>query len=272
MPQAFGISEFKPLSVGAVVTGAVQLYRDNFKQYLKIAFFSTLWLIVPVFGWAKGLAGFALISRLAFNEISGKSEDEQVARSIVDQRKWTFLGALLLLFLFYTLFYIGAISIALALGFMFGALGFASNPNPVFTALVFLLAFLVTFSAILWIVTRFFIQDVALAIEDGSGASGSLKRSWSLTKGSVFRLQLVILVGTLITGPFVLISQGVSFAFQSFSGVDANPLVALVLSFALIGITLTNSALLSPFWQAIKALVYADLLTRREGVDLELRG
>lgn len=275
MSQAFGISEFKPLSIGAVVTGAVQLYRDNFKEYFKIAFFSTLWLIVPVFGWAKGIAGFALISRLAFNQISGRSESFDQAFSIVDRRKWKFLGAILLFFVIYFLAYIASIFAIFVPLIPLISLGQSLQSNPLtligFGLALLLIVFLVI-GFLFWMATRFFVQDVALAIEEGLGAAGTLQRSWVLTKGSVFRLQLVLLVATLITGPFLIVSQLVSFAFQSATRSDANPVLALLFTLVLLGVTLANSAFLTPFWQSVKALVYADLLVRREGVDLDLRG
>lgn len=272
MSQAFGISEFKPLSVGAIVSGAIQLYRVNFKQYFKIAFFAILWAFIPIYGWAKYVAELALISRLAFDEIRGRPEDLQATRRVTDQRKWKFLGAVLLFILIFALCYIAAVAVGFAMGFALASSGIAQDQNPIVLVLLALLFFLIGFSTFLWIATRFFIQDVVLAVEESLGAAGSLQRSWTLTKGSVFRLQLVLLVATLITGPFLIISQVASFAFQSLTGPDANPLVTVLLFLVLIAVTIANSALLSPFWQAIKALVYADLLTRREGVDLDLRG
>jgi membrane-anchored glycerophosphoryl diester phosphodiesterase (GDPDase) len=266
MSQSFGISEFKPLSIGAVVTGAVQLYRDNFKQYFMVALFATLWAFIPIYGTARYAAEAALISRLAFNQISGRSENLETGYSIVNQRKWSFLGAFFLYALYIVLFYAVAFGVGAVLAIALQA------ANPVFLAIGGLLYLLLFISLLFWIATRYFIQDVTLAVEDGLGASGALKRSWVLTKGSVFRLQLVLLVSTLIATPFLILSQAASLIAQTLLGTDPNLIGTILLLVVFFGATVANGALLTPFWQAVKALIYADLLTRREGVDLELRG
>jgi hypothetical protein len=272
MSQSFGISEFRPLSIGAVVTGAVQLYRDNFKQYSKIAFFAILWAFVPIYGWAKSLAEASLITRLAFNQITDRAEDFEVARRVVDERKWKFLGAILLYIAIFIPFYIGIVIVGAIPVFVLSALGFLKDQNPFAFGFVALLFFLIVFSLLLWFATRFIVQDVVLAVEAGSGASGALKRSWNLTKGSVFRLQLVVLVATLMTGPFFVLSRVVSFAMKSLMGSESSPASFALYLFVFSGLTVVNSSFLTPFWQTVRALIYADLLTRREGVDLDLRG
>jgi hypothetical protein len=272
MAQSFGISEFRPLSIGAVVTGAVQLYRDNFKQYFKIAFFAILWAFVPIYGWAKSIAEAGLIARLAFNQITDRTEDFEVAHRVVDERKWKFLGAVLLYIAIFIPFYFGVVIVGAIPVFVFTALGILQTQNPFALGFAVLLLFLIVFTLLLWFATRFIVQDVALAVEEGLGASRALKRSWSLTKGSVFRLQLVVLVATLITGPFYVFSQIFSFATQRLMGSDPSPTNLTLYFLMFSGLTVANSALLTPFWQAVKALIYADLLTRREGADLDLRG
>jgi hypothetical protein len=267
MSQAFGISEFKPLSIGAVVTGAVQLYRDNFKQYFKVAFFATLWAFIPIYGTARYAAESGLISRLAFNQISGRSETLAEGYRIVDQRKWSFLGAFFLFSLFIVIFYLVGVGIGAAL-----LIALQSAANILLLPIVGLLYLLLFITLLFWIATRYFIQDVTLAVEEGLGANGALKRSWALTKGSVFRLQLVLLVATLITFPFILLSQTASVVTQSLVGSDTNLIGNILLLLVFVGATVVNGAFLTPFWQAVKALIYADLITRREGVDLDLRG
>ena len=90
-----------PLSVGNVVSASLRIYRDHFKSYLGLALVASLWLFVPVYGWAKYSAIAALISRLAFGEVRENPETVSDARREVDPRKWSFFGAGILTVLIY---------------------------------------------------------------------------------------------------------------------------------------------------------------------------
>ncbi|UWU46657.1 hypothetical protein [Limnospira platensis] len=60
----------KSLNLGDVISAGFRIYRDHFKQYFTMAFFGFLWLIVPIYGWAKFAAISGAIARLAFFEVS----------------------------------------------------------------------------------------------------------------------------------------------------------------------------------------------------------
>ena len=45
----------------------------------------------------------------------------------------------------------------------------------------------------------------------------------------------------------------------------------IILFLLLIGLSFASGALLMPFWQAIKAVIYYDIRSRREGIDLQIR-
>src|SRR4028118_994496 len=90
-----------PLSVGNVVSASLRIYRDHFKSYFGLAFVASLWLFVPVIGWAKYSAISALISRLAFGEVSEKPETVSDARRQVNPRMWRFLWAGILTYLIF---------------------------------------------------------------------------------------------------------------------------------------------------------------------------
>ncbi|MEC4986148.1 MAG: DUF975 domain-containing protein, partial [Oscillatoria sp. PMC 1076.18] len=88
----------QPLTIGNIVNVSINLYRQNFKLYLRLALFAFLWLLVPLYGWAKFLANSALISRLTFNELIGKPETLKSARSYLKTRTWGFLFTTILVF------------------------------------------------------------------------------------------------------------------------------------------------------------------------------
>jgi hypothetical protein len=73
---------------------------------------------------------------------------------------------------------------------------------------------------------------------------------------------MIYFVAFLITIPLSLVvNLVVAFLPQD------NPITFLI-SLAL---SILMGALLIPFWQAIKAVIYYDLRTQKEGIDLEIR-
>ncbi len=81
------------LSIGDVVTLALKIYLFQFKQYFKIALFAHLWLLVPVYGWAKFFAQLALISRLVFRQLIDRPENYAVCQKQINSQFWKYLQA-----------------------------------------------------------------------------------------------------------------------------------------------------------------------------------
>jgi len=107
----------KPLSVGNVVSAGLRIYRDNFKKYYRLAFISSLWAWIPIYGTAKFYAYQGLISRLAYGEIIEQPETVRDANRHVKGRMWSFLGAAILVWLRFLLAYIlGLLAIILVVG------------------------------------------------------------------------------------------------------------------------------------------------------------
>jgi hypothetical protein len=136
-----------------------------------------------------------------------------------------------------------------------------------------------------WLSIRLFVPEVILAIEPDVKNVNSIPRSWNLTQGSTLRIGGVLLVAFLVTCPLyflaivpAIVIAGVMFPFQLLSGrMDPSPaatfqmLAGLGLAF-LVYIVLLQlvQILVLPFWQSVKAVVYYDLRSRREGLDLRL--
>ena len=59
-------------TVGNTITVAVAIYRNNFKKFLKLSLVAHLWLLVPIYGWARYFAIAAWISKLSFDELTNK--------------------------------------------------------------------------------------------------------------------------------------------------------------------------------------------------------
>lgn len=272
-------SPIQPLNIGDVVTGGFRLYRSHIKDYFLIALKAYVWLLVPIYGWAKYYALSALISRLSFGELVNQPEDVKKGQNFVNSRLGQFLLQMLLMFLIY-------IGIGLGLGIVFalfggvlGAIiaGLGQNNNPGFIILAVLLGIIL--SAVLligffWVLTRFYLVDVPLAIEDNVNATSAISRSLELTKGNVWRIFGVTFIAFLITLPLQIVVQVISFVLQIVFTplIQQNSGIFTLLYFLLIlAISFSSGAVIVPFWQAIKATVYYDLRSRREGLGLRLR-
>jgi len=265
-------SPIQPLSIGNVVTAGVRLYRSNLKTYLRLASQAYLWVLLPIYGWAKYAAISGLISRLAFGELINQPESVNTARNQIEPRLWSFLRIMfqvgVSLFLIY-------IALAILGGFVAGMLGFILSSVlgssgiiaiAVFTALLILV---IVLGGLTWFYSRWVIAEVPLAVEENINGGESIARSWDLTKTSVLRIQGIVVVAFVVTLPILILFSYLpqllllrlergSFTYT------IGYLITLLIS-------LVGGVFVMPFWQTIKAVLYYDLRTRREGLGLKLR-
>jgi len=261
-----------PLSVGNVVSASLRIYRDHFKSYLGLAFVATLWSLVPIYGWAKYSAILGLISRLAFGEVREKPETVSDARREVNPRLWRFLWAGILTFLIY-------IGVSLVGGIAMGILAvgagaiFGQN-SPIVAVLLVVVTVIAFFIIYIRIISRLLIVELPLAMENNIGASSAIGRSWELTKGSVGRIQWIVFVGILVSLPLTIVVQILSWIVQSVLtavlGAESG-IFFLVYYLLILLLSFGSGALVTPFWQAMKAIIYYDLRSRKEGLGLQIR-
>ncbi len=269
----------QPLSIGNVVSAGLRIYRDHFQQYYGLAFKAYLWVLVPVYGWAKFPALSAAISRLVFGELTGKPETVSVAQSRVNRRLWSFLiaGILVFLILFGVLFAALVVYAIISgiLGTIVGGVfnSITSTPIRIILSIVLALVFLVASFAFIygymWLFARLSVVELPLAIEDNMNATSAISRSWNLTEGFARRICGVVFITFLISLPISILIQVVS-NIQLFLP-EIIPSDAPIFSFLFLVLMLAFNALLIPLWQSIKAVIYYDLRTRREGMGLQIR-
>ena len=258
------------VSIGNVISAAVRIYRDHFKLYYGLAFSGYLWGIVPIYGWAKSSAISALISRLAYSEVIERPETVNEARSYVMPRMWSFLWAGILVGLIYFGIALGAMIVFAIVGGVIAAI-IGESSTKIF---VFVVLGLVFFFGYICLVLRLSIVDLSLAIENNVDATSAISRSWNLTKGFVLQLIVIGFVAFLILIPIYIAVQIISTLIQGFLGTLVTPdsPTFFLLSYLLVlPLSIASGSLLIPFWQAIKAVVYYDLRTRKEGLGLEIR-
>lgn len=302
LPEPMG-----PMTIGNVVSAGLVLYRSHLKPYLSVALFAILWILLPIllsipisvfyvnkvlplsalwliisawlvlfyYSFAQYLTNSALISRLGYAELVSKPETINDARKLLNRRCWSFslqglLIGILLVVAYIILVIVGSIlgGIVVAIfGFLVPTLGSVASALGVGIGVVII--FLIVLLGISVIYARFMVADVVLAVEDGSKVVESISRSWDLTKDSAFRIMGVVLVASLVTLPILFLTSYIpqilmlnvergSTAFWTIY------IISLVLSMA-------SGILIMPFWQAVKAVVYYDLRSRREGLGLQLR-
>ncbi|MBF2007702.1 MAG: DUF975 domain-containing protein [Chlorogloeopsis fritschii C42_A2020_084] len=272
-------SSLQTLSIGNVVSTGFLLYRSHLKKYFLLALKAYMWLFIPIYGWAKFFALTALISRLAFADLVNQPESIASGQRFVNSRLWQYLITMLLIFLLGMGIGIAIIVLFLILSILsallVGGIGQQGNPTIYIIfgliAIVFMIFMMV---AILWLITRFYLVEVPLSIEDNLNSTSTISRSWELTQGYVWRILLISLVGFLITIPIQVFAQIISFILQGVFTplLRQNSIIFGVLFFVLtIILSFGSGALILPFWQTLKAVVYYDIRSRKEGLDLKLR-
>ncbi|MBW4561908.1 MAG: DUF975 domain-containing protein [Mojavia pulchra JT2-VF2] len=271
-------SPMQPLSVGNVVSAGMRLYRSHLKEYFLLALKAYVWILVPIYGWAKFSALSALISRLAFGDLVEQPESIAAGEGFVNSRLWQFLLTTVLML-------IASMGIIFGVGFVFVLLGVLAaalvggigQASAAASILVFLVAFVVGVAALVaicWLLTRFYLVDVPLAIEDNVDGTSTISRSWELTQGYVWRILLIGFVAFLITIPVQIGLQIITtiiqliFAPLTQQGNGVFSLLAFVL---ILAVSFASGAVVLPFWQTVKAVIYYDLRSRREGLGLKLR-
>ncbi|MEL7358564.1 MAG: hypothetical protein AAFV85_15035 [Cyanobacteria bacterium J06634_6] len=297
-----------PLNPGDVVSAAIQLYRDRFKTYIGLSTVATLWVALPFFAlsvlaivmvslsltnaavwslfvlcaiflilycWAKYSLYTGLLARLSFRELINEPETPAQARRQIAPKLWSYLGLSLLLLLIFIVAFIGiyiaaaivGFTVAFGLGTLFNQL-FGDTGAFIGGVLGGLLVFGGFIIGILWVASRFFIAEVPISVETPTGASESIGRSWSLTKKSIVRIQFVVVATYLAALPPALVFSIIPqfFLFRLEPGTTAYNVTYLLI---MLGSVLISIATM-PFWQAVKGVLYYDLRSRREGLDLSI--
>ncbi|PMB06107.1 DUF975 domain-containing protein [Fischerella thermalis CCMEE 5198] len=271
-------SPIEPLSLGNVITAGIRIYRSHLKDYFLLALKAYVWLLVPIYGWAKFYALSALISRLTFAELVNQPESISSGQRFVNSRIWQFLINILLMLLVGVGILIGVVIVFAIFGVLSAVLvrGLNQQANIGVYLMLGLLAFVVgilALVAVLWISTRFYLVEVPLAIEDNVDGASTIARSWELTKGYVWRIILISFVAFLITLPIQIVVQIVSTIVQLVFTplLEQNSGFGLLFAVIILALSFASGAVVLPFWQAIKAVIYYDLRSRKEGLGLKLR-
>jgi hypothetical protein len=242
-----------------------------------------VFLVLLIFCSAKAIANEVLISRLAFQDLISQPESTAAAWQQIRKRTWHFWFAR-----FMVAVIVGAVSFAFSLlqniltAIPQAMVGSSSSGSSaaMLVGLIALVIVLASYAAQLWFQARLFVPELPIAMEENVTGDQSIVRAWELSKGHAVRIALVIFVAGLITLPLFVIAF-VPFivtllaSAASVAGRGMPDPAVLGTIFASLGLglflTLVFSIFTMPFWQTIKAVIYYDLRSRREGMGLELR-
>jgi hypothetical protein len=284
---SFGVAV---LWVGLLVGG---IAAQSWALGLLGALLMLLWIPLVFVCLAYVLAETAVLSRLAYGELIEQPESAQEVRKTLRRKKWYFLLLWMMMGII-----LGVINFGLTVVFQYipmfgvmailGAGGAGGDAAAGIVQIISSLGSLLVVAVYYWFYVRWLIPDAVMAVEVEGGIDGAIGRSWTLSKGSAGRIFLVCLIGGLIMLPFILVSfvplivGAISIAqlfntpfggsgglapgnFQAFVPFGIGVIFTLLLLFALNIFSL-------PFWQILKAVIYCDLRSRREGLGLKLRG
>jgi hypothetical protein len=247
---------------------------------LSLIVLSFFLLVISFQALTAACLNMALIVRLAYEDFT--SPEPTTPTTIVEMRNALKPRGRRILFTF-----IFSFSILFCINLM---LSIANVPitnilSPVFQTwngewLALLLANLITFSIYTWISARFFLVEAPIVLEDNVSAFQSIGRSWSLAQGSVLRILFVMTIAFLVTIPLYSLASvppilGLVAAIPVLNlGNEASQIAALTRFLpglaAGVLLFLVMNMMVMGFWQSIKAVLYYDLRSRREGFDINL--
>lgn len=270
----------RPLNVGNVVSAGISLFRSHFKTFLGLSLKAILWFFVPVYGWARSIMIYAQIGRMGFQDLIHQPETVNQSLQRVEPKLWPFLGIGLLVTVLQTAVGYAISAVMGVIIVPLSVIGAAGETAAAVSGLLIVITQLLVFAGQMWVQARLFLWDMILAMEDHSDSTKAITRSWELTKGSGIRVLLVLLVTYLVILPLygLMIAVPILVALPFLGGgaiADSGSGVAtvgillavllfLVLAFLIIVVT-------SPFFRTIKSVLYYDLCSRREGLDLKFR-
>lgn len=258
-------------SGGLVATGAAGSSNNNLLGVGVLVFVVTF--VVGIYCFTRSMVCQAAMSRLAFLELCQMTETPKESHRFVRRRMWKFLyAAILFIFLILAVYLATSIVMGVVVGVVVGAgASAASSGNPLITGLVSIVAILFVLLFLFWMLARFFVYDTSLAIEEKIAAAETFGLSWRLTKGNAFRVLAVMTITFLVSLPLFLLIQIVAAIAQPILAQILPGGLGDVLAFLVgVGIGLVGNLALLPLWQIVKSVIYYDLKSRKEGIDLQL--
>ncbi|MEL7075915.1 MAG: hypothetical protein AAGM46_08335 [Cyanobacteria bacterium J06582_2] len=269
-------------TLGNTITVAVAVYKQNWRKFLQLSLVAHLWLLIPIYGWARYFAIAALISKLASEELNG-SADLADNNYFAPRSLFVFLFAgilttliplilgiscCVLLLVVYALIYFWLLEdVLVQLGaFISIDLSWVSTEN--WELLLGASAILFIAASSIWFYSKLFLTDLTF-IEARKGNLFSLFwRSYILTRKKI-KIFGIILQSLAVAFPIWFLSYFILIVIIGFSAalidIDIIDQYSIQLFF---GCWLSLANLLTlPYWQGVKSVVHYEL-TKANDYDL----
>lgn len=299
-----------PMTVGNVVSAGLRLYRDRFSTYFPIGVkaslwavipfvtllpipffigfelvnpailwaFSPIWLILSIFGLAQAITNQALICRLAFGVLINKPETVKEASAHVMPKIWKFWLAYFLALLLLMLVTLGfGLVMGLAWGIIVGIFMNQEAAPLVYGIFgLFSLAIIVVFLVFyIRFAIGFSLIQASLAMEQNLTPWQAMQRSQKLAKGYAGKIFTIFIVAGLLSLPLQILANFlVEFIrFLLIFALNINedsPLFITIYVLLSYTISILIGLVLVPFYQIIQSIIYYDLCSRKEGLDIQL--
>ena len=265
----------RDFTVGNTITASVALYKQNWRQYLKLSFIAHLWLFIPVYGWARYFAIAAWISKLSLQKFDSELNNRHFSEYFSFRSLFvlSFTG-IFAIFVAIILGYLSSIILGFIISafselisqaiFSFSLLDVLGNilSNREGTAYRFLTYFgLLFFSSIsIWFYTRLFLTDLIYIYRPNNKLFDPVKQSYHLTKNNKLKIYSIIWLSFLITFPIWVICYSIApvTAWLIFTTTSINTFEAFspLLEICFIVTLVCAHVIVLPFWQSVKASVF----------------
>ncbi len=174
------------------------------------------------------------------------------------------IGRLILVLMLLGLRFAGLVFLLL---FLVGFAGGLGTRYPIVAGLLLAIGLLGLLALWIWMALRYPVAIPVMVLEDRK-ARASILRSIELTRGSAFRVFVLLLFTAIVTYAVLAIVQGPFLVAIMMAGPESSTAFVLNLIGTVAGSV--GSALTAPLMIVAFAVLYYDLRVRREGLDLQI--
>jgi hypothetical protein len=286
-------------AIGLIVGGSLSLAANSsaggdpaLGGLLLVVGFVLMLLSIPLafFCSAKAIYNETLIAANAYGHLTNQPELMPQTHQRLKRKTWTFW---VVRFLVGLLIGVSSVPFSILQQFVpaFGTLARDSQAMGAIIGLIFVVIVVLQYGVQFWLSIRLLLPEMVLAIEEEVQNTSSIPRSWNLTQGNTIRIGMILLVAFLVTCPLyaltiipaiilavALLPASLWSGLAASSSAAAPPIGLVIQMFVGLAIVflvymvlaLFVQILVIPFWQTIKAAIYYDLRSRREGMGLSL--
>lgn len=175
------------------------------------------------------------------------------------------VGRLVLLLVLFALRFVGLAFLVVMAAGVAGAI--AGRGSALAAGIIFLISMVIAGLLWLWMALRYPVAIPAMVLE-GRKARASIQRSIELTRGSAFRVFVLLMFTAIVTYAVLAIVQGPFLVAIMMAGPESSTAFVLNLIGTVAGSV--GSALTAPLMIVAFAVLYYDLRVRQEGLDLQI--